>query len=133
MLRCIWRLVTGESMFINDFTAEHGPGEIGIAPGAPGDLRHQHLNNETQHIVNEAYKKLSKKHNIPLIISNDVHYVKKEDADEFEGHCGIFTGKTSIIIPYKYIPERERLFESCIKNLKSILDMKDWISTIEIT
>lgn len=42
-------------------------------------LEMQHMNNESQHIVNEAYKQLSKKYHIPLIITNDVHYVKSED------------------------------------------------------
>ncbi|MFA6466284.1 MAG: DNA polymerase III subunit alpha [Patescibacteria group bacterium] len=42
-------------------------------------LEMQNLNNDAQKIVNEEYKKLSKKHNIPLIITNDVHYVKAED------------------------------------------------------
>ncbi len=34
------RFLTGESLFINEFSARGGPGEIGIAPGAPGDLVH---------------------------------------------------------------------------------------------
>lgn len=34
------RLLTGESIFVNEFTAQNGPGEIGIAPGAPGDMEH---------------------------------------------------------------------------------------------
>mgnify|MGYP003447006974 CR=1 FL=1 len=34
------RLLTGESIFINELTAQYGPGEIGIAPGAPRDLEH---------------------------------------------------------------------------------------------
>jgi len=34
------RLLTGENLFINEFTAEHAPGEIGIAPGTPGDILH---------------------------------------------------------------------------------------------
>ncbi|MBT4516353.1 MAG: DNA polymerase III subunit alpha [Candidatus Komeilibacteria bacterium] len=42
-------------------------------------LEMQNLNNDAQKIVNEEYKKLSKQHNIPLIITNDVHYVKAED------------------------------------------------------
>lgn len=37
------KLLTGESLFINDFTAEGGPGEILIAPGAPGDADHYYL------------------------------------------------------------------------------------------
>ncbi len=33
------RMFTGESLFINEFTAEGAPAEIGIAPGAPGIWR----------------------------------------------------------------------------------------------
>lgn len=49
------RLVTGESIFINEFTAEGGPGEIGIAPGPPGDLLHRHLSDETIYLQNSAF------------------------------------------------------------------------------
>ena len=49
------RFVTGESIFINEFTAQGGPGEIGIAPGAPGDLRHVYLENQTIYLQNSAY------------------------------------------------------------------------------
>lgn len=49
------RFVTGESMFINEFTAQGGPGEIGIAPGAPGDVRHLYLDDQTIYLQNSAY------------------------------------------------------------------------------
>jgi len=49
------RLVAGESVFINEFTAENFAGEIGIAPGAPGDLHHEYLNNETIYLQNSAF------------------------------------------------------------------------------
>lgn len=49
------RFVTGESIFINEFTAQGGPGEIGIAPGAPGDLRHVYLDDQTIYLQNSAY------------------------------------------------------------------------------
>ena len=49
------RFVTGESIFINEFTAQGGPGEIGIAPGAPGDLRHVYLDDTTIYLQNSAY------------------------------------------------------------------------------
>src|SRR3989339_836513 len=42
-------------------------------------LEMQHQNNEQQKIVNQAYKNLAKKHHLPLIITNDIHYVKAED------------------------------------------------------
>ncbi len=49
------RLLTGESVFINEFTAEKGPGELGIAPGAPGDLEHVYLEQNTLFLQNTAY------------------------------------------------------------------------------
>ena len=49
------RLFTGESIFINEFTAEHGPGEIQIAPGPPGDIEHVYLDNETIYLQNSAF------------------------------------------------------------------------------
>lgn len=49
------RFLTGESIFLNKFTAEGGPGEIGIAPGSPGDLDHVYLKNETIYLQNTAF------------------------------------------------------------------------------
>lgn len=49
------RFVTGESLFINEFTAQGGPGEIGIAPGCPGDMMHLFLNDETVYLQNSAF------------------------------------------------------------------------------
>jgi uncharacterized protein (TIGR00266 family) len=49
------RLFTGESLFINEFTAEGGAGEISIAPGSPGDIEHINLRNETVYLQNSAY------------------------------------------------------------------------------
>ncbi|MBU1202935.1 DNA polymerase III subunit alpha [Patescibacteria group bacterium] len=42
-------------------------------------LELQHRNDSEQEIVNEEYKKISKQHNIPLIITNDVHYINSDD------------------------------------------------------
>lgn len=49
------RMFTGESLFINEFTSQGGPGEIGIAPGSPGDMDHVHLENETIFLQNSGY------------------------------------------------------------------------------
>lgn len=49
------RFVTGESIFINEFTAQHAPGEIGIAAGAPGDMRHLYLDGQTIYLQNSGY------------------------------------------------------------------------------
>ena len=49
------RFLTGENIFINDFTAQNAPAEVGIAPGTPGDLMHQYLDGNTIFLQNSAY------------------------------------------------------------------------------
>ncbi len=49
------RLVSGESIFLNEFTAQNGPAEIGIAPGTPGDITHQYLDGNTLFLQNSAF------------------------------------------------------------------------------
>lgn len=49
------RMLTGESLFVNEFTAQKGAGEIGIAPGAPGDLKHIYMDGNTIFLQNSGY------------------------------------------------------------------------------
>jgi uncharacterized protein (TIGR00266 family) len=49
------RFLTGESIFINEFSAANGPGEICIAPGSPGDIEHVHLDGETIYLQSTAF------------------------------------------------------------------------------
>lgn len=49
------RFLSGESLFINEFTAQNGNGNIQIAPSCPGDVDHVYLNNETIYLQNTAY------------------------------------------------------------------------------
>lgn len=49
------RFLTGENIFVNEFTAAKGAGEIGIAPGTPGDLIHQYMNGQTIFLQNSAF------------------------------------------------------------------------------
>ncbi|MGK0289902.1 MAG: hypothetical protein ACI86H_001351 [bacterium] len=49
------RFLTGESLFINEFTAQGGAGEILIAPGPPGDMEHIYLDNQTVYLQNTAF------------------------------------------------------------------------------
>jgi uncharacterized protein (TIGR00266 family) len=49
------RMLTGESIFINEFTAENGPGEISIAPGPPGDMDHVYLEEDVVYLQNSAF------------------------------------------------------------------------------
>lgn len=49
------RFLGGESLFINEFTAKNGSGEIQLAPAAPGDVEHIYLNNEVIYLQNTAF------------------------------------------------------------------------------
>ena len=54
------RLLSGESIFINDFRADGADAEIGIAPGTPGDMFHQYLDGQSLYLQNSAYVASSK-------------------------------------------------------------------------
>ena len=49
------RMLTGESLFINEFTAENGEGEINIAPGPPGDLHHVYIDGNEIYLQGAAF------------------------------------------------------------------------------
>ncbi|MFP4555472.1 MAG: TIGR00266 family protein [Bacteroidales bacterium] len=49
------RMLSGESLFISEYSAPDAEGEIGIAPALPGDIAHISLNNETVFLQNSAY------------------------------------------------------------------------------
>lgn len=50
------RFLSGESIFINEFTAKGAAGTIGIAPASPGDLRHLHLSgSDTVYLQSSAF------------------------------------------------------------------------------
>ena len=50
------RFLSGESIFLNEFTAKNGSGKIGIAPSVPGDIRHLYLDgNQVVYLQNSGY------------------------------------------------------------------------------
>jgi uncharacterized protein (TIGR00266 family) len=50
------RFISGESIFINEFSARNGSGKIGIAPSTPGDLKHVYLSgNDVIYLQNSAF------------------------------------------------------------------------------
>ena len=56
LLGGIKRVMSAESLTVNEFTAQGGPGEIMIAPGPPGDLvYHQLKKGETLYLQSSAY------------------------------------------------------------------------------
>lgn len=49
------RIFQGESLFINEFTAQNTSGSIGIAPASPGDVEHVYLNDESIFLQSSAF------------------------------------------------------------------------------
>jgi uncharacterized protein (TIGR00266 family) len=49
------RAAGGESAFVSTFTAHGGPGEVTLAPGAPGDIAGIELNNQSFFVQSSSY------------------------------------------------------------------------------
>ncbi len=49
------RAVGGESAFVSTFTAKGGPGEVTLAPGAPGDVAGIEMQNQTFCVQSSSY------------------------------------------------------------------------------
>jgi uncharacterized protein (TIGR00266 family) len=54
-LKSLGRLMGGESMIVNTFSAEDGPGEVLFAPGHLGDTQHYRLTGGTLYLQRGAY------------------------------------------------------------------------------
>lgn len=91
-----------------------------------------------QHIVNQKLIQLSEIYNIPLVATNDVHYLNKEDASVHDTHIKLYRRQcdiTGLIYPdtcYYVMPENEfsasfknipkHIIESAIQNTNHIAD-----------
>lgn len=49
------RFLTGENIFINEFSAQDRDGEINISPGPAGDIKHLYLDGDTVFLQNSAF------------------------------------------------------------------------------
>ena len=54
LLQGVGRMLSGESLFINEFTAQERSGELYISPNVPGDVHHYYLTNECNLIIQSA-------------------------------------------------------------------------------
>lgn len=43
LMKGLGRMLSGESFFVSEFTAQGQPGQLYISPGVPGDIQHYHL------------------------------------------------------------------------------------------
>lgn len=55
LMGALKRAVGGETAFISTFTARGGPGEVTLAPGAPGDIAAVEMNNQVLLVQSSSY------------------------------------------------------------------------------
>ncbi|MEY2855864.1 MAG: hypothetical protein RLZZ74_173, partial [Cyanobacteriota bacterium] len=54
LMKGVGRMLGGESLFINEFTAEGEKGELYISPGVPGDVQHYYVTQECNLMVQSS-------------------------------------------------------------------------------
>ncbi|EGJ33026.1 MAG: TIGR00266 family protein [Moorea sp. SIO4E2] len=77
------RMVSGESFFVSEFTAEKEPGQIYVSPGVPGDIQHYYLRNQGLMVQSSGFVACS-----PEI----------EIDTQFQGFKGFFSGESLFLI-----------------------------------
>jgi len=77
------RMLAGERLFVNEFSAPERPAEIGIAPGPPGDVAHVYLEDETVFLQSSSF--------LASAAGLDV-------AAEFQGFRGFFSGEKLFMV-----------------------------------
>lgn len=81
--RTIGRALGGESLIINTFTAEQGPGEVTFAAGAPGDAAYYRLRGNTLYVQRGAF----------MLHSEGVDLTGK-----WQGARGFFSGEGLVLL-----------------------------------
>jgi uncharacterized protein (TIGR00266 family) len=54
LMKSLGRMLGGESLFINEFTAQGKQGELYISPGVPGDIQHYYVTDECNLMVQSS-------------------------------------------------------------------------------
>lgn len=83
LMKGLGRMVSGESLFVSEFTAEKEPGQIYVSPGVPGDIQHYYLRNQGLMVQSSGFVACS-----PEI----------EIDTEFQGFKGFFSGESLFLI-----------------------------------
>jgi len=81
--KTLMRGLGGESLIINTFTAQDGPGEITFAPGPAGDMLHHHLDGQTLYLQRGSYV---------------AHSEGVEIGGKWQGAKGFFSGEGLILL-----------------------------------
>lgn len=82
-LKGVGRMVSGESFFVSEFTAEGRAGQLYISPGVPGDIQHYHLDGNALMIQSSGFVAAS-----PTV----------ELDTKFQGFKGFFSGESLFLL-----------------------------------
>ncbi|MGB6166341.1 MAG: TIGR00266 family protein [Geitlerinemataceae cyanobacterium] len=77
------RLVSGESLFVSEFTAKERPGKLYLSPGVPGDIQHYYLTSSGLLVQSSGFVACS-----PTV---------KLDT-KFQGFKGFFSGESLFLL-----------------------------------
>ncbi|HAG80234.1 MAG TPA: TIGR00266 family protein [Cyanobacteria bacterium UBA12227] len=83
LMKGLGRMVSGESLFISEFTAEGRPGQLYVSPGVPGDIQHYHLRGNSLMLQSSGFVAAS-----PTV----------EIDTKFQGFKGFFSGESLFLI-----------------------------------
>lgn len=80
----IGRMLSGESLFMSEFTAQSQPGELYVSPGVPGDIQHYYLSGDRSLFIQSA----------GFVASSPTVEI---DA-KFQGFKGFFSGESLFLV-----------------------------------
>lgn len=83
LMKGLGRMVSGESLFISEFTAQGQPGKIYVSPGVPGDIQHYYLHSNALLVQSSGFVACSKGVEIDT---------------QFQGFKGFFSGESLFLI-----------------------------------
>lgn len=83
LMKGIGRMLSGESLFLSEFTAQEKPGQLYLSPGVPGDVQHYYLNGNGLMIQSSGFVAAS-----PTV----------EIDTQFQGFKGFFSGESLFLL-----------------------------------
>jgi uncharacterized protein (TIGR00266 family) len=83
LLKGLGRLVSGESLFVSEFTAEGKPGKLYVSPGIPGDIQHYCLTGNGLMIQSSGF-----------VASSETVTIDTK----FQGFKGFFSGESLFLL-----------------------------------
>ncbi|MCT7984513.1 TIGR00266 family protein [Laspinema sp. A4] len=83
LLKGLGRMVSGESLFITEFTAERKAGQLFVCPAVPGDIQHYQLQGNSLFIQSSGFLASS-----PTVVIDT----------QFQGFKGFFSGESLFLV-----------------------------------